>query len=100
MSDTEQTPAATQMPGTRLAMGSFYIAGLGASAGGLEALQSFFEAMPADSGVSFVVIQSRRSPRVRRKRANSLCARQEAPRPSCACRAYAATGRQTRPSST
>lgn len=36
---------------------SFYIAGLGASAGGLEALTSFFDAMPADSGVAFVVVQ-------------------------------------------
>ncbi len=36
---------------------SFYIAGLGASAGGLEALTSFFDAMPVDSGVAFVVVQ-------------------------------------------
>jgi two-component system, chemotaxis family, CheB/CheR fusion protein len=35
----------------------FFVAGLGASAGGLEALGSFFEAMPADSGMAFVVIQ-------------------------------------------
>lgn len=31
--------------------------GLGASAGGLEALDTFFEAMPPDSGMAFVVIQ-------------------------------------------
>jgi len=31
--------------------------GLGASAGGLEALDSFFDAMPAQSGLAFVVIQ-------------------------------------------
>ena len=33
------------------------IVGIGASAGGLEALESFFHAMPSDSGLSFVVIQ-------------------------------------------
>ena len=31
--------------------------GLGASAGGLEALENFFAAMPPDSGMAFVVIQ-------------------------------------------
>lgn len=33
------------------------IIGLGASAGGLEALQQFFEHMPGNSGLSFVVVQ-------------------------------------------
>ena len=37
-------------------MADFSIVGLGSSAGGLEALQKFFEAMPADSGLGFVVI--------------------------------------------
>lgn len=36
---------------------SFYVVGLGASAGGLEALRSFFAAVPAKSGAAFVVIQ-------------------------------------------
>ena len=35
----------------------FTIVGIGASAGGLEALEAFFQAMPADSGMSFVVVQ-------------------------------------------
>ena len=35
----------------------FFVVGLGASAGGLEALRSFFEAMPPESGMAFVVIQ-------------------------------------------
>ena len=35
----------------------FPIIGIGASAGGLEALEQFFENMPADSGLAFVVIQ-------------------------------------------
>ncbi|MFN3307708.1 MAG: chemotaxis protein CheB [Anaerolineales bacterium] len=34
----------------------FYV-GIGASAGGLEALESFFSHMPPDSGLAFVVIQ-------------------------------------------
>jgi two-component system CheB/CheR fusion protein len=34
-----------------------YIVGVGASAGGLEALQEFFKAVPLDSGIGFVVIQ-------------------------------------------
>jgi len=33
------------------------VVGLGASAGGLEALKEFFAAMPADSGMGFVVVQ-------------------------------------------
>jgi len=36
---------------------SFPIVGIGASAGGLEALRKFFEAMPAEAGVAVVVIQ-------------------------------------------
>ncbi|MCH9698462.1 MAG: chemotaxis protein CheR, partial [Gammaproteobacteria bacterium] len=34
-----------------------YIVGIGASAGGLEAIESFFKKMPADSGIIFVVVQ-------------------------------------------
>ena len=35
----------------------FAVVGIGASAGGLKALISFFEAMPADSGLAFVLVQ-------------------------------------------
>ena len=35
----------------------FYVAGIGASAGGLEALESFCQAIPDDSGMAYVVIQ-------------------------------------------
>ena len=35
----------------------FHVVSLGASAGGLNALEQFFAAMPADSGMAFVVIQ-------------------------------------------
>ena len=34
-----------------------YIVGIGASAGGLEAINAFFESVPANSGLSFVLIQ-------------------------------------------
>lgn len=36
---------------------SFFIVGVGASAGGLEALKGFFSNMPSDSNIAFVVIQ-------------------------------------------
>ncbi|WP_345322240.1 chemotaxis protein CheB [Novipirellula rosea] len=35
----------------------FFVVGIGASAGGLEALEAFFYAMPSDSGMAFVVVQ-------------------------------------------
>ena len=35
----------------------FPIVGMGASAGGLEAFQQFFQAMPTDSGLAFVLVQ-------------------------------------------
>lgn len=34
-----------------------YVVGIGASAGGLEALEHFFRSMPLDTGMAFVVIQ-------------------------------------------
>ena len=36
---------------------NFYVVGVGASAGGLRALEEFFENMPGDSGAAFVVVQ-------------------------------------------
>lgn len=36
---------------------NFFVVGIGASAGGLRALEKFFENMPADSGAAFIVIQ-------------------------------------------
>ncbi|MEM6365799.1 MAG: chemotaxis protein CheB, partial [Planctomycetota bacterium] len=35
----------------------FYVVGIGASAGGLEALEKLFDALPADSGFAFVIVQ-------------------------------------------
>src|SRR4051812_31410528 len=34
-----------------------FIVGVGASAGGLEALERLFKAMPTDTGIAFVIIQ-------------------------------------------
>lgn len=44
-------------PGTRKNARPVPIVGIGASAGGLDALTQFFKAMPSDSGAAFVVIQ-------------------------------------------
>lgn len=44
-------PIASQEAGSHLA-----VVGVGASAGGIEAFRGFFEAMPPDSGMAFVVI--------------------------------------------
>src|SRR4026209_1910946 len=38
-------------------MRSSRIVGIGASAGGLESLERLFDAMPADTGMAFVVVQ-------------------------------------------
>jgi two-component system, chemotaxis family, CheB/CheR fusion protein len=46
-------PANAPRPGT----GSFPIVGIGASAGGLEALEEFLRHVPARSGLAFVVVQ-------------------------------------------
>src|SRR5690349_24925070 len=35
---------------------SLFIVGIGASAGGIQALQQFFEQVPIDSGIAYVVI--------------------------------------------
>ena len=52
---TEVSAKRTALSGTEHADG-VPIVGLGASAGGLQALSDFFRAMPADSGIAFVVI--------------------------------------------
>ena len=40
----------------RISSSDFYIVGIGASAGGLEAFEQFFAHMPPDSGMAFVLI--------------------------------------------
>ena len=41
----------------RQADGKFYVVALGASAGGLDALERFFQGLPAHSGAGYIVIQ-------------------------------------------
>lgn len=53
----KQAPVNPTGKGSPVISQGFYVAGLGASAGGLQALRSFFEAIPAKSGVAFVVVQ-------------------------------------------
>ncbi|PXW95240.1 two-component system CheB/CheR fusion protein [Sphaerotilus hippei] len=50
-------PVLLPAPAPAPAPARFPIVGLGASAGGLEALEQFFRVMPADSGMGFVVVQ-------------------------------------------
>jgi len=45
-----------QAPLGELSNESFPIAGIGASAGGLEAIEQFFRHMPADAGIAFILI--------------------------------------------
>ncbi|MFT5088815.1 MAG: two-component system CheB/CheR fusion protein [Candidatus Latescibacterota bacterium] len=56
----EDTPLAEgktqQTPSTPEQFHPFPIVGIGASAGGLEAFESFFDAMPTDSGMAFVLV--------------------------------------------
>lgn len=51
MSEQKRTPS------DQVECAEFHIAGLGASAGGLEALEAFFASMPTDSGIAFIVVQ-------------------------------------------
>jgi two-component system CheB/CheR fusion protein len=54
--DTEQKTASGESVNETTSK-DFYIVGIGASAGGLEALESFFDNMPASQNLSFVIIQ-------------------------------------------
>ncbi len=51
-----RTRAQPSVPRTLSASERFPIVGIGASAGGLEALEAFFEHMPPDNGMAFVVV--------------------------------------------
>ena len=52
--DVPQTPPEETTPSKAK---DFRIVGIGASAGGLEALEQFFSNMPPDSGIAFVIVQ-------------------------------------------
>jgi two-component system CheB/CheR fusion protein len=56
MPQKKKAAAGKQKTGLTAGKG-FYIAGIGGSAGSLEALEQFFTNMPADSGIAFVLIQ-------------------------------------------
>ena len=52
-----EPPAVASGSPPEAGVGRFPVVGIGASAGGLEALKEFFSAMPADSGMAFVIVQ-------------------------------------------
>jgi two-component system, chemotaxis family, CheB/CheR fusion protein len=52
-----ERPASSPEYGSRRETGVSLIVGIGASAGGLEALDGFFRHMPSNSGMAFVIIQ-------------------------------------------
>jgi len=57
--ESSQSPSIKKTPGKSTGTDSikpFYIAGIGASAGGLEALGQFFAQMPPNGGLAFVVV--------------------------------------------
>jgi two-component system, chemotaxis family, CheB/CheR fusion protein len=55
----QDVPAVEPVEGRGSAIGQrpSYVVGIGASAGGLEALEQLFKNMPVDSGMAFVVVQ-------------------------------------------
>ncbi|MDT8307021.1 MAG: chemotaxis protein CheB [Anaerolineae bacterium] len=55
MGEQSQTPEA-QPAGKEVASKPLTVVGIGASAGGLAALQGFFDALPADTGMAFAVV--------------------------------------------
>ena len=56
MSDTSVADASDGTKSTKNSAEKFPIVGIGASAGGIKPLQTFFGSMPADSGMAFVVV--------------------------------------------
>lgn len=55
--DSQEDQEAGEMPIRTDADLAFSVVGIGASAGGLEALEVFFANMPQDSGMAFIVVQ-------------------------------------------
>ena len=57
--DGKDEPAAAEAVGDAAPAGPLptHVVGIGASAGGLEALETFFDAMPAEANMAFVVVQ-------------------------------------------
>lgn len=55
--DLEKIKLSNKKEGKSAILDSFHIVGIGASAGGLEALNEFFSAAPKDMGMAFVIVQ-------------------------------------------
>src|SRR4051794_6841091 len=55
--DRRSADAGTEEDGPDVSASPFVIVAIGASAGGLEAYRSFFQHMPANSGMAFVLVQ-------------------------------------------
>jgi two-component system CheB/CheR fusion protein len=53
----EVRPPTPEDQGADLSVSSFPIIGIGASAGGLQALEAFFDNMPSENGMAFVIVQ-------------------------------------------
>jgi two-component system CheB/CheR fusion protein len=61
--ETETSPASDAQPGKPPAaskLNHLYVVGLGASAGGIDAMETFFRNTPPDTGLAFVVVSHRR----------------------------------------
>ena len=56
-SDLQATKSAAEIGDSTLEENPIFVVGIGASAGGLRALEEFFAHMPQDSGAAFVIIQ-------------------------------------------
>ncbi|NIF28974.1 response regulator [Pantoea sp. Tr-811] len=56
MTSTPEQPASPHNPALSPSHLDFPVVGIGASAGGLEAIRTFFQQMPGDCGMAFVVV--------------------------------------------
>ena len=57
MKKSATSPRVDTVPAPVVPPASMHYVGIGASAGGLEAIESFFTNMPPDSGMAFIVVQ-------------------------------------------
>ena len=57
MNEPSSSPEPTTSPADSATRSPTHVVGIGASAGGLEALETFFDHAPCDSGLAYVVVQ-------------------------------------------
>lgn len=57
MSIDESLPSTAEGKSNQIPPGDLYIVGVGASAGGLDAIERLFDRMPVDTGMAYVVVQ-------------------------------------------